>query len=149
LASSLVSIMSAQFNILSNALTQNGYRLTPSRAIIIETLVKSGGHITPDDLALQVQEIAPRVGRMTVYRTLDLLTELGLTRPIFQGTGAAHYILMVGGNHHHLICTRCQSVIEFDKCTADELVKQLAQQFDFLVRSHLLEVHGLCQTCHA
>jgi len=142
-------MMATQADILSNALIQNGHRLTPARQIIIETLVNHGGHITADDLALQVQATAPHVGRMTVYRTLDLLTELGLARPIFQGTGAAHYILMAEGNHHHLICTRCHNVIEFDKCTADELVKQLAKQFNFSVRSHLLEVHGLCQTCHA
>jgi Fur family ferric uptake transcriptional regulator len=140
--------MATQSDILSNTLTHNGHRLTPARQIIIETLVDSGGHITADDLALQVQATAPHVGRMTVYRTLDLLTELGLTRPIFQGTGAAHYILMVEGNHHHLICTRCHNVIEFENCTADELIQQLAAQFNFSIQSHLLEIHGICQACH-
>jgi len=140
--------MPTQTDILSSTLIQNGHRLTPARQIIIETLVNSGGHITADDLALQVHAAAPHVGRMTVYRTLDLLTELGLTRPIFQGTGAAHYILMAEGNHHHLICTRCHKVIEFDNCTADELMQHLAAQFNFSIQSHLLEIHGICQSCH-
>lgn len=132
---------------LTQSLLQNGHRLTPARRAIIATLVESGGHITADELAAQVQAAAPHVGRMTVYRTLELLTELGLARPIFQGTGAAHYILMTKGNHHHLICTRCHSVIDFDDCSAEGLLQELAAQFNFSVQSHLLEIHGVCQTC--
>lgn len=139
--------MTTQTELLCNVLTENGHRMTPSRQIIIGALVDSGGHITADDLAQRVQEAAPHVGRMTVYRTLDLLTDLGLARPIFQGTGAAHYVLMAEGNHHHLICTRCHTVIEFAHCSADELIQQLAEQFNFSIQGHLLEVHGICQHC--
>jgi Fur family ferric uptake transcriptional regulator len=141
--------MATQTELLCTALTENGHRMTPARQVIIETLVNSGGHITADDLAQRVQAVAPNVGRMTVYRTLDVLTELGLTHPIFQGTGAAHYILMAQGNHHHLICSRCHHVIEFESCAADELIQQLAKKFNFSVKGHLLEVHGICETCHA
>jgi Fur family ferric uptake transcriptional regulator len=141
--------MESHFDILSNVLIENGHRLTPARQIILTTLVNSGGHITADDLTVQVQADFPSIGRMTVYRTLDLLTELGLTRPIFQGTGAAHYILMIEGNHHHLICARCHAVIEFDNCSADELLLQLATQFNFSIQGHLLEIHGVCASCKA
>lgn len=132
---------------LSKAIVDRGYRLTAAREAIIETLVQCAGHITADDLALKVQEIAPRVGRMTVYRTLDLLSELGLIRPIYQGTGAAHYILMTEGSHHHLICSRCNIIIEFDDCPATDLSQALGQQYNFKVQSHLLEIHGLCENC--
>lgn len=131
------------------AIEQNGYRLTAARRAIVETLGESDGHISADELAAQVREQHPKVGRMTVYRTLDLLTELGVIRPIYQGTGAAHFILMHGGSHHHLICNRCHSVIEFDQCTADQLADQLADRFNFRVQSHLLEIHGVCEACQA
>lgn len=134
--------------LMSDSIEENGYRLTAARRAIIETLVDCEGHISADDLAQQVHETAPQVGRMTVYRTLDLLCELGQIRPIYQGTGAAHYILMAGGHHHHLICNRCHKVIEFDDCMADEWAQQLAERFNFQVSSHLLELHGLCETCH-
>ncbi|NJN44577.1 MAG: transcriptional repressor [Anaerolineae bacterium] len=140
--------MKSQFDIFSNVLSKNGYRLTSARQIIIAALLHSGGHITADDLTVRVQADFPTIGRMTVYRTLDLLTELGLTRPIFQGTGAAHYILMAEGTHHHLICTRCHTVIEFDDCSTDDLLLDLATQFNFLVQSHLLEIHGVCTSCN-
>jgi Fur family ferric uptake transcriptional regulator len=82
-----------------------------------------------------------------VYRTLDLLCELGAVRPIFQGTGAAHFILMADGSHHHFICNRCHAVIEFDDCFAADLTQRLADRFGFTVSSHLFELHGLCANC--
>lgn len=132
---------------LTKAITNKGYRLTTARRAIIETLVQCEGHISADDLAQQVRDVAPQVGRMTVYRTLDLLCELGQIRPIYQGTGAAHYILMAGGHHHHLICNQCHAVIEFDECMAGELLERIGEKYNFDVQSHLLELHGLCANC--
>jgi len=134
---------------LNDMLIQNGHRLTFARQVVIETLVNSGGHITADQLAESVRTLAPQVGRMTVYRTLDLLCELGGVRPIFQGTGAAHYVLLHGGSHHHLICNLCHKVIEFDHCGAGSLIDQLSHQYGFEIHSHLLEFHGLCADCQA
>ena len=84
---------------------------------------------------------------MTVYRTLDLLTQLGAIRLIYQGTGAAHYVIMSGGSHHHLICNQCHTVIEFDDCAAHQLEEDLAKQFNFKVQGHLLEIIGVCDSC--
>jgi Fur family ferric uptake transcriptional regulator len=92
--------MTDQAKELGNALQQRGYRLTAARQVILEVLVASGGHMSADDLAEKVRQQAPGVGRMTVYRTLDLLNELGFIRPVYQGTGAAHYILLEEGHHH-------------------------------------------------
>lgn len=139
--------MTDQVKFLAHAIQESGYRLTAARQSIVEILVASGGHITADDLAVRVRAANPQVGRMTVYRTLELLSELGVIRPIYQGTGAAHYILMAEGSHHHFICNRCHMVIEFDDCTADALTDQLAERLDFQVQGHLLEVHGLCAGC--
>jgi Fur family ferric uptake transcriptional regulator len=139
--------MNTQVESLSNTLQESGYRLTPARARILATLVASGGHLTADELAERVRSAAPNVGRMTVYRTLDLLCELGRIRPIFQGSGAAHFVLMQGGSHHHLICNRCNTVIEFDHCQATELARVLGERHQFRVHGHLLEIHGLCANC--
>jgi Fur family ferric uptake transcriptional regulator len=132
---------------LTNALVENDFRLTYARQAIIRCLVQCGGHVSADDLAGLVREEAPQVGRATVFRTLELLSELGLIRPIYQGTGAAHYVVMDQGSHHHLICSRCHRVIEFDSCTAGELAETLGREHGFQVQSHLLEVYGLCKDC--
>lgn len=132
---------------LETALTEKGYRLTRARKAILQALVACGGHVSADDLAEIVRQKAPFVGRMTVYRTLDLLSELGLIRPIYQGTGAAHYILLTNGHHHHMICTGCGKIFEFDDCVVEEMAQLVGERFDFQVEGHLLEFYGRCPDC--
>lgn len=134
---------------LGNALRRNGYRLTGARRAILQALAESGGHVSADDLVELVREAEPGVGRMTVYRTLDLLHELNLIRPIYHGTGAAHYVLMEDGHHHHLVCTACQRTIEFDDCVAQEISRALSDRFNFQISGHLLEFYGLCPDCRS
>ncbi len=128
-------------------LAARGYRLTAARRVILDTLMDSGGHLTADELTDLVRQRSTAVGRMTVYRTLDLLCDLGLIRPVYQGTGAAHYILMQDGHHHHLICNHCSRVFEFDECALDDLPGEIARRFGFEVRGHLLELYGTCADC--
>jgi Fur family ferric uptake transcriptional regulator len=128
-------------------LASRGYRLTRARHAVLRALVGAGGHLSADELAELLRESGSEVGRMTVYRTLDLLTELGLVRPIYQGTGAAHYILMVDGHHHHLVCTRCHAVVEIDSCIVKNIERQVMSRSGFEVHGHLLEVFGICEDC--
>lgn len=130
-----------------DTLQAQGFRLTQARRTILDTLIQAGGHLSADDLAEQVHAIEPRIGRMTVYRTLELLCELGVVRPIYQGTGAAHYIFLHEGHHHHLICNQCHQVIEFDDCAIGEIAQLIGQRFDFQLQGHLLEFYGLCADC--
>ncbi len=139
--------VNARLDDIQSALQQKGHRLTRSRQKIVETLLNCGGHITADGLLELVHEIDPTVGRMTVYRTLELLSELGLIRPIYQGTGAAHYILLDGGHHHHLICSGCDAVFEFEECGLQEVGQLLAERFNFAVEGHLVEFYGRCPNC--
>ena len=139
--------MSETAEVLTRVIMDNGYRLTSARRVIIETLVTLEDHVSADELALEVRRAAPHVGRMTVYRTLDLLCELGVIRPIYQGDGAARYVLLEDGHHHHFICNRCHQVTELSECLASELIQQVSERLHFQVQSHLLELHGLCSGC--
>lgn len=139
--------MEEQLTQLHAALTARGYRLTAARRAILAALVACGGHVSADELAERVHEEAPSVGRMTVYRTLDLLCQLNLIRPVYQGTGAAHYVLLHQGHHHHLVCGTCDKVIEFDDCVLGEIEEVVGQRFNFEVQGHLLEFYGLCADC--
>jgi Fur family ferric uptake transcriptional regulator len=132
---------------LIEALQAHGHRLTPARRQVLAALVESEGHVSADDLVEMARRQPPRVGRMTVYRTLDLLSALGLIRPVYQGTGAAHYILLHDGHHHHLVCSACARVIEFDDCSLQEMGQAVAGRHDFQVQAHLLEFYGLCRDC--
>ena len=63
---------------------------------------------------------------------------MGLLRPVYQGTGAAHYVLLLDGHHHHLVCSRCRRVIEFDECAL--AIGQLVQSLVELVSYEVLPV---------
>lgn len=139
--------MNEQVKFLSQQIKEKGSRLTSARQTIIEKLVECGGHVSADELVELIRRESPGIGRMTVYRTLDLLHELGLIRPTYQGTGAAHYILLHQGHHHHFVCTSCDLIIEFDDCLVTEAAQTLERQFQFQIQSHLVELHGLCQEC--
>lgn len=141
--------MDNQIRALRAALQDRGHRLTAARQLILTVLVQCGGHISADGLAEMVRVQAPHVGRMTVYRTLDLLSETGLVRPVYQGTGAAHYVLLENGHHHHLICTNCAQVQEVADCGLAEVETLLSQRFDFQIQGHLVEFYGLCSACRA
>jgi Fur family ferric uptake transcriptional regulator len=130
-------------------LASRGYRLTEARRRIVEALVLAGGHVSADELVELLRETGTEVGRMTVYRTLELLTELGLVRPVYQGTGAAHFVLLLDGHHHHLVCTKCHAVEEVDTCVMKDLERWAVGSHGFAVQGHLLEVFGICRECQA
>ena len=129
-------------------LESQGHRPTSARHDVIEALIHSEGHLTADELYDQMRSSGSKVGRMTVFRTLDLLAEIGVVRPTYQGSGAAHFVLLEEGLHHHLVCMQCSTTVEFLDCSlADDLSQQLADRFNFKIEGHLLEIYGLCESC--
>lgn len=124
-----------------------GFKLTPPRQAVLQVLEESREHLTPAEVLARAQAIYPSLGRATVYRTIELLINLGVVRPIFLGARGMCLTLAEGG-HHHLICFECGSVIEFEECTVGELEQELAQRLNFQIRGHLLEFYGVCERCH-
>lgn len=135
---------------IENKLSQYGHRPTAARLEVVEALLNFHGHMTADDLYEHMQSAGSSVGRMTVFRTLDLLAEIGVVRPTYQGSGAAHFVLLEDGHHHHLVCMRCAQTVEFAECSfAEDLSQQLAEKHGFKIEGHLLEIYGVCKKCQA
>jgi Fur family transcriptional regulator, ferric uptake regulator len=131
---------------LADRLKEAGYKITPARLAVLQVIDDEHAHLNPADVLNQARQFYPKLGRATVYRTLELLTELGILRPIYMGDMTPRFIRAEGG-HHHLVCNDCGEVIEFDECMAGELAQTLQQQFGFEVDSHLLEFYGRCRDC--
>lgn len=123
-----------------------GYKITPPRLAVLEVIEQEGEHLNPNEILEQAKSIHPALGRATVYRTLELLTQLGVVRPIYVGESGPTYI-RADGNHHHLVCSGCGLVIDFDQCVADQMSAELHTRFGFQIQSHLLEFYGLCTRC--
>lgn len=133
---------------LLETLRRAGYKITPARVAVLETIEQEGDHLHPAEILANARRRYPALGRATVYRTLDLLTQLGIVRPIYVGEEGPTYIRSRGG-HHHLVCSRCGLIQDFDTCTSDEIADELAARFNFKISSHLLEFYGLCAACRS
>lgn len=130
------------------SLKQAGYRLTQARLTVLEVLESEHGHITSADVLEKVERINPAIGRASVFRTLELFTQLGFIRPTYIHTSLTPtYVLMHGGHHHHVICTECKRFFEFDNCGLEALTSNLQRELDIQISGHLLEFYGVCADC--
>ena len=130
-------------------LRASGYKLTNARLTVLQVLEQSENHhMTSAEVVEAVAAISPSVGRASVFRTLDLLSRLGLIRPTYIDTGMTPgYVLLPGGHHHHIICMSCRKLIEFEDCGLSELSQQLERKFKVKLTGHLLEFYGVCHEC--
>ena len=131
---------------LSLKLKRAGYKLTAPRRAVAQVLEEEGEHLSGNEVLALGRRLYPALSRATVYRTLDLLTELGFIRPILLGDASQRYVASEGG-HHHLVCGDCGATYEFDGCGVDQLAALLAKHYRFRIRSHLLEFYGICEGC--
>jgi len=132
---------------LTERLREAGYRNTPARRAVLEALIDGPSHMTAPDVVAAVDESSPSVGRASVYRTLELLTRLGLVQASTLGGTETTYMLAPSGHHHHAICLECRATLEIDECVVGELEGLLCQRTGFEIRGHLLEIYGLCPRC--
>jgi Fur family transcriptional regulator, ferric uptake regulator len=116
-----------------------GYKATPQRLAVLEAIAMEQ-HQSMEGIRAR----CPEVGMVTVYRTLDLFSELGLVRRLDLGGGPRYEL--AEDHHHHLICEDCGSVTEFEQCPLD-LQRLPRVGGDFEVRAHSLEVYGTCSDC--
>jgi Fur family ferric uptake transcriptional regulator len=127
-------------------LRERGYRLTPQRQLVLEA-VDVLEHATPDDILCQVRRTASGVNISTVYRTLELLEELGLVSHAHLGHGAPTYHLADRHHHMHLVCRDCGGVLEADVSLAAALTDRLRTSFGFETDMQHFAIFGRCADC--
>lgn len=132
---------------LVHTLAQRGYKLTQPRRAVLKVLAESGATLTPADIHRRAQAHCLRTGLVTVYRTLDLLAACGAVRKVHQADGCHAYALASEGHAHHVICERCQSVVEFDNCDLGALLAAVQRRTGYQISGHWLELFGLCPNC--
>lgn len=128
------------------ALREKGYRLTPQRELILAA-VDELGHATPDEVLARVQQQASTINASTVYRTLEVLEELGLIRHAHLSDRAPTYHSARGHVHFHLVCRDCRKVISVDAEEAAPFVESLTTRYAFTPDLGHLTVFGRCDDC--
>ena len=128
-------------------LAEQGYRLTPQRAMILSVIESSDHHISAEEIYSQIADKYPQVNISTVYRNLELLKRLGLVYEIDLGEGCDRYHAESKGHHHHLICENCGVVIDIDESTLARLQDVLFHRYSFRARLRHVAIFGICDTC--
>jgi Fur family ferric uptake transcriptional regulator len=129
-----------------STLRAKGYRLTPQRELVLHA-VERLGHATPDEVLTAVREESQAVNISTVYRTLELLEELGLVRHAHLHDRAPTYHSTAGPAHVHLVCRRCGKVVEVPSDVVDPLTRTLHDAHGFTTDVGHLTIFGTCATC--
>ena len=130
-------------------LQERGYRITEPRRSVLDAACTWNGAFTADDMLQHLDATPSPVGRATVFRTLDLLVQEGVLDRLHRPDGCHSYILSIGHDlhHHHLICSDCGTVVQFEGCSVDAMLGELSRQTNFRISGHWLEVFGVCAAC--
>ena len=131
---------------LQSKLRGSGYRLTPQRELILAA-VDTLGHATPDEVLAEVRRHSGAVNASTVYRTLEVLEELGLVRHAHLSDRAPTYHSVTDHEHFHLVCRNCRKVVSVEPHVLDDLTAALRAQPGFVVDVGHLTVFGHCVEC--
>jgi Fur family ferric uptake transcriptional regulator len=126
-------------------------RHTRPRRLIADRLVElaiSGENFTIDELWQEMRELDPRLGRATVYRSVEKLVTSGLLDQVDFADGT-HLYRVCGENHHHhhLTCTQCHLVVEVDVCLPEDQLNAIGHKTNFDIEGHSLTLFGRCESC--
>lgn len=130
-------------------LDRAGHRLTEPRRAVAELVAARQGHFTAADLVADARARRLGIGRATVFRALELFTELGLVERIDLPTGDHAYVSCDPVHHHHAICTRCGRSLDVDDLGLARVLDDVGRRLGFEITSHRLELFGTCAACLA
>ncbi len=128
-------------------LREHGLKATPQRLAVLEILTRAGRHLAAADVYEQARRVLPGTGMATVYRTLELLANLGLVVRMHLEDGCHRYAPASAGHRHQLVCRDCGRVVEFEDCALTNIAQRLAQRTNFAIEGHWLQFFGRCGTC--
>jgi Fur family ferric uptake transcriptional regulator len=126
---------------------ERGYRLTPQRRLILDTICARGGHCTVDEVYELVKAESPDISLATVYRTLDFLCDMRLIVAADMGKRRIVYEIVGKEPHHHLICRACGATIQIGHDVVQEFFDRLEAEHDFTADMEHIALFGLCAAC--
>jgi len=132
---------------IGSKLSEQGYRLTPQRMMILSAIENSDDHISAEDIHAQIATTYPHINISTVYRTLELLKRQGLVTETDLGGGRVRYHPVDKGHHHHLVCQECGAIIDLDESVLTPLKTVLLREYKFIADLRHLAIFGRCVNC--
>ncbi|MCP8970959.1 peroxide-responsive transcriptional repressor PerR [Ectobacillus ponti] len=127
-------------------LKSTGVRITPQRHAVLEYLVESMTHPTADEIYKALEGKFPNMSVATVYNNLRVFKEVGLVKELTYGDASSRFDY-VTSPHYHVICEECGRMVDFPYTGLDEMEKAAAEKTGFTIKSHRLELYGVCPDC--
>ena len=138
---------------IKKQLHEGGYKLTPQREATVAVLLENEkDHLSAEEIYMLVKQKSPEIGLATVYRTLEMLTDLKIIDKISFNDGVSRYDMRKEGAkhfHHHLLCLECGGIEEVEEDLLLEVEKVVERRYAFQVKDHRLTFHGVCQACQS
>ena len=128
-------------------LRARGLRWTPQRRVVLEVLAGFAGHVTGADLVDGCRALDPTTTPSTVYRTLDVLEEIGLVSHSHGREGRQEFHVNHAADHGHLVCSSCGRSWELNRTEVTPLVERLQRRRGFAVDVEHLTIEGRCADC--
>lgn len=136
---------------LRQRFSERQYKLTPQRQIILQAFIDhQDKHLSAEDVYTIVRKQSPEIGLATVYRTLELLSDLEILQKLDFGDGRSRYEINETNtphHHHHLICLSCGKVKEFEDDLLETLEAVIARKSRFKIVDHQVKFYGYCREC--
>lgn len=131
----------------ATALQDAGVRVTRPRAALVDLISERDEHFTIGEIEEAAQALRPTVGRATVFRTVELLRELGLLERLDLPTGEHAYVACRAKHHHHVVCSKCGQSAAVGEQGLKNVMRAIGRRTGYRIDSHRLEVYGLCPGC--
>jgi Fur family transcriptional regulator, ferric uptake regulator len=139
-----------QPNPVLSALGDAGKRLTVARRAVAEAIAEQAGHFTAEDVLAAARSRRRAVARATVFRSLDLLVDLGLVERVDLPSGDHAYVACEpDAHHHHVVCSACGRSVEVGELGLRPILERIESSTGFVIDTHRLELFGLCPECRA
>ena len=137
-----------QKKIFAAYLKKKKLKITRQRQVILDSFLRTEGHLSTEELYQQVRQKDRTIGYTTVSRTMKALTDSGLAREIDLGDSRSRFEpLYKRPHHHHIICVECQKTIEFLSPELEQLQEQVVSRYRFQPVRHHFQVFGVCEDC--
>jgi Fur family ferric uptake transcriptional regulator len=132
---------------MQNALDDAGYRLTEARRSVADLIAARDGHFTAANLVDDARAQRLSIGRATIFRTLDVLTDLHAIERLDLPTGEHAYVACEPIHHHHVVCSNCGASRDVDDVGWRAVVGDIERQTGYRIVDHRLELFGVCPDC--
>jgi Fur family transcriptional regulator, ferric uptake regulator len=137
-----------QMELFSTYVKKNGLKMTRQREVVVESFLRTEGHLSTDELYQLVKKKNKNIGFTTVFRTLKALTDCGLARETDLSDGRTRFEHLYNRpHHHHIVCMECSRTIEFLSPELEQLQEQIVSRYGFRSIRHQLQIFGVCNDC--